>query len=427
MARPFNILHTARSLRVDGVVKVMLRNLEHLDRREFRHHVCAIHDEDALVEQCRALGIEPVFLGHRGPSTAIRSVRRLRALMKEREIDLVHVNRTLDLALVGTAARLRGIPIVSSLHWLGRVRDHPEVTGTPAVAHHVEKLLPVLLNRALSDRIIAVSEAVRESFAAMPGFPVTRTEVVYPGLDMSAGTELTDVERTRLLAELGLHGADPILLNVGRLEPVKGQMHLLPMMCRVLEHMPRARLLIAGGGALHESLAQEIAARGLSAAVTLLGTRSDVDTLLALCDVLVLASESEAAPLPLFEAPRAGKPVVATAVGGVPELIRDGETGIVVPRGDPDAMADAVLRMCGTPGRAARMGAAARARARRDFDIRTSTQALERIYRSLLRSRSPVTSAADSPRPSAADGDDAVGVAGVAAAGKSDGLERGAG
>ena len=378
--RPLRILHTLRSLRVDGVTKVVLRNVTTLDRIGFEHHVCAMLPELQLADEFRAVGIEPVVAGHRGPGSVPRTIARLARLIDELAIDVVHANRTLDLMLAGTAARLRRVPVVSTLHWLGRLADHPE-DGGASLARRAEEMAPVVLNRALADRIVAVSEAVQRSFASLPGFPAARVEVVYPGLDVVGIAAPDAAMRARVRETLGLGLTVPVVLNVGRLEPVKGQRHLVPMMKRVRERVPDAVLLVAGGGEQHEDLTRLVAEAGLGDAIKLLGSRADVDALLAASDLLVLASESEAAPLPLFEAMRAARPVVATDVGGVREIVSDGETGHVVPRGDPRALADAVVRALGTPGAAARMGEAGRQRALERFDISHSVRALERIYR----------------------------------------------
>jgi glycosyltransferase involved in cell wall biosynthesis len=379
-----NVLHTVRSLRVDGVVKVVLRNVSHLDTRDFRHHVCSILPDDQLAGEYREHGIEPIFAGYRGIASAPASVLRLTRIIRQLQIDVVHANRTLDLVVAGAAAKLCRVPVVSSLHWLGRPEDHPE-DERPMWWQRIEKALPVAFNRLLATRIVAVSGAVRDSFAVHPGFPVSRTEVVYPGLNMGTGAPASSGVVARLKRELGIASANPVLLNVGRLEPVKGQRHLLPMMRIIRNRFPDAKLLIAGGGALERPLSDQIEQEDLADAIQMLGSRSDVNALLAASDLLVLASESEAAPLPPMEAMRAGKPVVATAVGGIPEIVEDGVSGYVVPRADPEALAAAVLKVFDEPGKAERMGAEGRQIALERFEIGKSVRDLERIYRSVLK------------------------------------------
>lgn len=384
-SRPIHVLHTVRSLRIDGVVKVILRNVSYPGAPDIVHHVCAMIDEDHLAGEYRAQGIEPEFAGFAGLGTLPATVRRLMRIIRERGIDVVHANRTVDLGIAGLAARLCGVPVVSTLHWLGRLEDHPEDTQ-PWIKRRLEAFATVLINRALPERIVAVSDAVLESFDAQLGFPTSRTEVVYPGLHMEPPAGVAE-QATRLRAELGLEGRGPILLNVGRLHEVKGQHHLPAMMRRVRERLPDAVLLVAGEGERRPLLEALIAEHGVEDAVRLIGARSDVDALLALSDLLVLSSESEAAPLPLFEAMRAARAVVATDVGGVTEIVRPGETGFVVPRGDAQAMADAAVRILETPGLAAQMGASGHRLALERFDIGHSIRALERIYRTLAQGK----------------------------------------
>lgn len=388
--RRLNILHTVRSLRVDGVGKVVLRNLAKRDLERFDHSLCSLRAESDLAGEFRAIGIEPVFLAYRGMASILPTLGRLVRLMRRLQVDVVHVNRTLDLALAGFAAKLCGIPVVSTIHWLGRLEDHPEDEDrSPWLLRWLEMTATALLNRLLATRIVAVSRAVEESFATLPAFPRDRVEVVYPGLDMQQTCLAHGASRTTSL-KLGLEAATPILLNVGRLDAVKGQFHLVPMMRRVREKWPCAKLLIAGEGGLRSELESAIGAAGLEDAIALLGVRSDVDALLANSDLLVLSSESEAAPLPLLEAMRAGKPVVATAVGGVLEIVQNGVTGLIVPRGDAHALADAVLRLLGTPHAMTQMGEAAREAGKRRFDIRHSVRQLEDLYRSMSARRAAV-------------------------------------
>src|SRR5690606_6254428 len=142
---------------------------------------CSMYPDEGQLREFRELGIQPLTVEHRGPRDAPRSIARLVRLMREERIEVVHANRTLDMTLAGTAARMLGIPMVSSLHWLGRPEDHPE-DDAPMLWQHAEKRGTVLLNRLLARRIVAVSSAVSQSFSTLTGFPSSRVEVVYPGI-----------------------------------------------------------------------------------------------------------------------------------------------------------------------------------------------------------------------------------------------------
>lgn len=377
-SRPIRVLHTLRSFGVNGITNVVLRTVGAFDPRRTFSAVCAIYDMDHLADAFRARGVEPLVLGYRDARSVVPAVRQLVRLLRHLEIDVVHANQTIDLMLAGVAARLCGIPVVTTLHW--QARSTPERPWSRS-----KTFVRLLSDRWLATRIITVSAATRDSFVQVHGrwFPAERVHVVHPGLDLREQSIPTEAERVQLRKELGIAGASPVLLNVGRLDPAKGQKYLLPMMQRVREKCPLARLLIVGDGALRDELAAAITDHGLDDAVRLLGRRLDIDALLSVSDVLILSSVTEAAPLPVLEAGRAGKPVVATRVGGVPEMVDEGVSGFVVPPADPAALADAALRIAHSPGMAERMGAAARQIMEERFDIAKSAEMLDRIYRSL--------------------------------------------
>jgi glycosyltransferase involved in cell wall biosynthesis len=144
------------------------------------------------------------------------------------------------------------------------------------------------------------------------------------------------------------------------------------------------RLLIAGDGPERPRLVSEIARLGLDGAVELLGTRGDVHELLAAADVFVLSSESEGMPMSVLEAMAAGLPVVASAVGGVPEVVRDGETGALVPPRDPVALAEAIRLLVADPALRQRFGDAGRRRVEREFAVADFRRAHLELYRAAL-------------------------------------------
>lgn len=389
-AAPLTVMHTVRSLAVNGITSVVLRNVSALSRQGVQSVVCAIRDDDRMAHAFRDIGVEPLFIGHRGPATTFRSIGRLRELMAAHGVHAVHTNQTVDLFLAGTAARRSGIPVVASIHWLAE-RDTSDVGAGSLVSGRARQWLRLLADRTLADRIIAVSGAVRDTHAALLGssFPASRVEVLFPGLEMSPVPDATALaeERSGMRQELGVPNDAIVILNIGRLHPVKGQLHLMPMMARLRERLPNALLLIAGDGPLRSALQAEIREHGLESHVRLLGARLDIPALLRASDALVLASESEAAPLPLMEAMRESKPVVATGVGGVPEMVENGVTGYVVPRGMPHEMADALVQMFTPPERALEMGEAGRRVALQRFDVARIAERLGAIYREISRGR----------------------------------------
>jgi glycosyltransferase involved in cell wall biosynthesis len=143
-------------------------------------------------------------------------------------------------------------------------------------------------------------------------------------------------------------------------------------------------LLLVGGGELENAVREQVAGLGLESRVRFLGIRADVADILRASDVFVLSSRWEGNPMSVMEAMAAGLPVVSTAVGGVPELVRDGETGLLVPSEDTGALAQAIQALVDNPARRQAMGAAARQHAVASFDIRHTVRGYEQLYEALL-------------------------------------------
>jgi peptidoglycan/xylan/chitin deacetylase (PgdA/CDA1 family) len=235
---------------------------------------------------------------------------------------------------------------------------------------------------------VAVSAAARDHYVRNHWVPANKVDVIYSPLSSQALTAAADPDALQELREqLQLQDAYPVLLNVARLHPVKDQSLLVECMPKVLERWPKARLLIAGDGEMQPELEALIASRQVGGAVTLLGKRDDVPLLLAASDIFVLSSLSEGLGLSVIEAMAAGKPVVAARVGGIPEVVRDGVTGLLVSSRDPVDYAKAVERIAQDRDNAKAMGAAGRDVAKTKFHPTTAASRLGGVYRRVVRAR----------------------------------------
>ena len=177
---------------------------------------------------------------------------------------------------------------------------------------------------------------------------------------------------------------DILFVCVAWLRPQKNPVLLLEAFRRGPASDPRAHLLLVGTGSLRSELERQIGASGLQERVHLLGTRADVPEILNAADVFVLSSDYEGNPLSVMEAMAAGKPVICTAVGGVPELVEDRGCGLLVPPRDPKALSEAMSHMLENPNARKSMGEKSARRAVERFDLRTMTEAYEDLYRSLI-------------------------------------------
>jgi glycosyltransferase involved in cell wall biosynthesis len=288
---------------------------------------------------------------------ALGLVELVRLMRRERPA-LVHLNSS-KMAVLGTvAAAIARVPVrVFTVHgWA--------FNAEPGAARLVYTWLHRLL-RPLTTAIVCVSETELESGLAQRTCTRDRAVVIHNGVET-------------LPPRPARHGDEPpLLLSVTRLKAPKDGRTLARALRRLEPGSYRAA--IVGDGPDREAVAAELGDAG-----ALLGERDDVAERLAQADVFVLSSRSEGLPLAILEAMAAGLPVVATAVGGIPELVADGETGLLVPPGDADALAGALRRLVADPGLRRRLGEAARARVEERFSLTAMRRAHLALYERLL-------------------------------------------
>jgi len=343
------VCHVVHSLKVGGA-EVLVANLTRSLRGSDVEVVVACLDEiGVLGEQLRSEGT-PIRCAGRRPGIDLGLFARMRGVLRDLEADVVHAHQYTPWFYGGTAAATLGLPLVFTEH--GRHQpDRP-------------KRRRLLFNRWLLPRtaaVTAVSGSIRDALIANEGFPASRVEVVYNGVDHHRLVR-DDAARRDKRAELGLDGETLAVGTAGRLVEVKNHPLLLRALARWRDAgAPRFRAFLAGSGPRDADLRRLAEDLGLAGCVEFLGERDDVPELLSAWDVFVLSSFSEGTSVTLLEAMSTSLPVVATAVGGNPELIEDGRHGRLVPSDDDVALADALAALAADPGARASMGQAARA------------------------------------------------------------------
>jgi glycosyltransferase involved in cell wall biosynthesis len=232
----------------------------------------------------------------------------------------------------------------------------------------------------LFDRVIAVSASVAADLETRRGARVGagRVEIIANGVDVEA------VSRTAGQVIPSLPAARPLIVSVANFFPIKGHAVLIEAMSTVIERHPGAHLLLVGDGPERVRMEQVVARRGLVSHVTFAGSRADATACTAAADLVVLASSSEGMPRAILEALALAKPVVASAVGGVPELIVDRVTGRLTTPGEPAALAEAILAVLGNPGEALDMGRRGRQHVAERFSLRQAARRTEAVYEGLL-------------------------------------------
>lgn len=340
----------------------------------FQHTVCCLSQRCDFQEEFTQAGFPPIVLGHAPGGSVVRLLHRLVTAIRDTRAGIVHTNIELDSLLGPLAGRLAGARVVSTLH-------HGKPVARRQLLWHLDRSLV----QSCVNQYIAVSEFARQVHIKRRGLQPDRVSTILSGIETARYTKPTAPEKLQgLREELGLTGREPVLFNAGRLHEQKGQRHLFPMMKSLLRKWPEAKLLIAGEGDERSRLRMEIEQHGLTGHVQLLGARPDVKQLLEICTVFVMPSLGEAFGLAALEAMASAKPVIASRVGGLPEVIDHGTTGFLVPPGDADALADAVDLLFSSPELRETVGRAARRAACERFDSAGSVRRIEALYSSLV-------------------------------------------
>jgi glycosyltransferase involved in cell wall biosynthesis len=240
-----------------------------------------------------------------------------------------------------------------------------------------------LANR-LTSVVIANSTAVREKVLRQERLSADRVAVIHNGIDTHAFGPLPEEQTRAVRRALALDGRWPVVGIIANLIDYKGLQYFLPAWASVVDRHRKAVVLLVGDGPLRGSLETRVRALGLDDAARFLGNRADVPALLALMDLVVHPSLEEGFSNAILEAMAAGKPVVATAVGGTPEAVTDGVTGRLVPARDAGALAAAMLELLGSSDEPRRLGEAARRRVYEHFRVELMVRRHEQLYADAL-------------------------------------------
>ncbi len=356
---------------VGGTEQLILLTAPRLQRLGFEVSVACLKGWGPVGEELEARGVRAVALGAAGPCD-VRAVGRLLSLIRRERIQILHAHLFLANLTARLIGRLAGVPIVISTH-------HDTDLEMGFLARLAESA-----TASMSDTVLACSEAVRRyairTYGLRPGQVRTLRNAI-PAAEEAAGHA---ARRDRVRRELGAANGERLVGTVGRLvEPKKGIPIFLAAARRMADRLPGVRFVIVGDGPARERLEALATKEGMGHRTLFAGERRDVPDVMRALDLLVQPSNWEGFGLTVLEAMAAGRPVVATRVGGVPEVVLEGRTGLLVPPADPDALAAACLEILTDPERAARLGEAGRRRAREEFCIDRLVEATAALYRDL--------------------------------------------
>lgn len=353
MNQRLRIVHVTGCLDIGGQEKLLVEFARHADRDRFDLRFVSLGTRGVLAAELEALGW-PVTALDLVPGFHWRLPMRFAKLLRGWNADLVHTHNDRPLIYAAPAARLARIAgVVHTRHGRG--------TGNS----RRQNVLAALAAR-LTDHFVCVSDDCAE-LAIAQGIPRGRLCTLHNGID------------TERFSFAGPNPHGPAVI-VARLCEDKDLATLLHAVSRVVPHAPDFRLALAGDGPLREGLQELARTLGIADHVQFLGAVRDVPALLKSARLFVLSSVSEGVPLTLLEAMATGLPTIATRVGGIPEVVVEDVTSVLVRPRDPQALADALLRLYRDPDLGRTIGAAARQHVEDHFDIRTMVQHYEQLY-----------------------------------------------
>jgi len=345
--------------------------------------------EGTLLDLAMARGIRPIVIPQIVAEATLkpRDLKALIALyqlLRRERPHIVHTH-TAKAGFVGRlAARLAGVPtVVHTYH--GHVLHGYYSPRTTWVLRRMERILGLL-----TSRIIAVSEQVKRDLVDYRVARAEKISVIPLGFDLKPFLD-SAMHRGSFRREMSLDNGSPLVGIVGRIFPIKNHRLFLDAAARIAAAVKATRFVIVGDGALRQQMEEYAAQLGIADRVIFTGWRRDLPRIYADLDALVVSSNNEGTPVSAIEAMAAGCPVVATCVGGLPDLIDNDQTGYLVPRGDAPALAAAVQRLLRDRDVARRIGETARARVAERFPAERLVADIERFYRDLLAQKGIVT------------------------------------
>jgi len=365
--QPYRVCHVVANLEYGGGQMQLVHYLRAADRARFVHTVLCIGPEGPLADELRTMGIEVAVIGkYSGKLDLIGASWQLRKMLRAFNPQVVHMQgfRT------GWRTRLVAMTL----------RPRPALVYTEHGLNPWKKRWSLWIDRILArwtDALISVSRASLDLRRKREKYPVERSMVVYNGIDITRFVVANNQQALR--EQLGISPSAVVITVVARLEPVKSISTLIKAMASIKAKGPY-HLMIVGDGSSRSELEQLIHNLELDSCVNLLGFREDIPQILSISDIFCLPSLREDFPVSVLEAMAAKLPVVASRVGGVPELVIDNETGILVPPDNVERLALALHTLGSDPALRKRMGQLGQQIVHKSYTIEKQVQTLETLY-----------------------------------------------
>ena len=365
------LMHIVLSLNTGGLERVVINLLKGMDQNVYNLYLCCLEEPGILIHEAEKIGVKVLTLNKKKAGIDYKSIFNLAKALKEYKIDIVHTHNPGSHFYGAIAGKIAKVPvIINTKH--GR---NPSYSRWNLIQ---KKLLSYI-----TDKIVAVSEDARKMAIEIEKIPHRKVTTILNCIDIDKYNVKVDKELKR--QELGISKDDFVIGIVARLSPEKDHNTLLDAFRHVLDKSGQnVKLVIVGDGILKEELKQKSRILSITDNTIFLGERHDVPELLATFDLFVLPSLTEGISLTLLEAMSAGLPIVATNVGGNPEIVIDNKSGMIVPPQNINSMANAIIRIMSDKDTAKQMGLAGKIRAQERFSIEAMVSQYEQLYRDIL-------------------------------------------
>jgi glycosyltransferase involved in cell wall biosynthesis len=372
-SRRIRIVHVLDNLNTGGTELNAVRTAERLDRDRFDVRFLCLQAHGPLRARldAAAIPVREIPVSGLASASALRRVLEIRALVRQERIDVVHAHDPYENFLAAPAVRLAGRGAVIASHRWWRDVHRPKVRLANRLAYR------------FAHRVLANSPAVGELVVREEGVDRERLVVIPNFVDEEAFTPLTESRRVALRQQVGLAPGDVAVGVVANLYPVKNHAMLLRAAARLAGRWPAVRFVLLGEGSERDSLAKIARDLGIADRVLMPGRVAHEPGLPGIFDVSTLTSREEGFPNWVVESMAAGRAVVATNVGGVPDAVIEGETGILVESGNDERLAEALERVLSDTDLRTRLGAAGTLRARSLYHVSTVMRSLESLYEDL--------------------------------------------
>ena len=368
--KQMHVMYVIWSLGLGGAEQVVLHLARGLDKNRFRVSVCCLNDEGEFAPVLQQSGVK-VFALHKQKGIDLAVVSKLRRIFKEQEVDLVHAHLWGGNFWGRIAAHKEHIPVVVTEH-------NVDVWKTP-----IHFFLDRMLYRK-ADKFLCVSDSVRQFYSGHLHVRKECLNVLYNGIETDENV-IPSGAGLQLKSEFNIGENTFVFSIIGRLVPQKGHSFFLDVFKRIAARHPDVKVLIIGDGPLKQALTEQIIQNGLKDKVVLTGLRKDVPAILSITDAVVLPSFREGLPMTLLEGMVREKVVVASAVGGTPELVTDGVDGFLFEAGNAGQLEEKLNFVLSGGENLSNIRAAARRKVCEQFSLSNMIRQHEAVYQEMIK------------------------------------------